>query len=93
MGDASRRRIRPARNPLREQGLRPATQWVREVRSLAFEAEARRQPLLVSRNPHGDEDCRISGSGFDISLPINAHGTAWEGFRFPDDHADHPETV
>mgnify|MGYP002714756537 CR=1 FL=1 len=54
--DGRRYTIRPGRNPRREQGLRPVTLWVPDVRAPGFAAEVRRQSLLVSRSPYEEED-------------------------------------
>ncbi|UEM24059.1 antitoxin MazE family protein [Skermanella mucosa] len=47
--------MRPGRNPLREQGLRPVTPGAPDVRAPGFAAEARRQSPPVSRSPHDEE--------------------------------------
>ncbi len=52
----SRDKVRPHREHLRRQGLRPFQMWVADVRSPAFAKEARRQSLAVAHSPHAHED-------------------------------------
>lgn len=52
----SREKVRAHRERLRSQGLRPIQIWVPDVRSPAFEAEARRQSLVVATSPHAADD-------------------------------------
>ena len=48
---ATRRKVREHRERLRARGMRPIQIWVPDVRSPEFEAEARRQSLLVAQSP------------------------------------------
>jgi len=53
---SSRDKVRAHRQRLRRQGLRPIQIWVPDMRSPAFEKEARRQSLAVANSPHAKED-------------------------------------
>lgn len=52
----SREKVRAHRARLREQGMRPITIWVPDIRSPKFVAEARRQCRLANKSPHAAED-------------------------------------
>jgi hypothetical protein len=52
----SRDKVRAHRERLRRQGLRPIQIWVPDVRSPEFQAEARRQSLLVALSSRERED-------------------------------------
>jgi hypothetical protein len=52
---ANRRKVREHRQRLRGQGMRPIQIWVPDVHALGFEAEARRQSLLVAQSPEEAE--------------------------------------
>lgn len=53
---SSRDKVRAHRERLRRQGLRPIQIWVPDVRSSAFEAEARRQSRAVAESEHARAD-------------------------------------
>ena len=55
---SSREKVRAHRERLRKQGLRPIQIWVPDVRLPDFQAEARRQSLLVAQSDHAvwDQD-------------------------------------
>jgi hypothetical protein len=69
----NREEVRRHRARLRERGLRPVQLWVLDVRSPAFQAEARRQSELVARGPQAADDM-----AFAEALSEGAWG-AWEG--------------
>ena len=52
----SRDKVHAHRQRLREQGLRPIQIWVPDVRSPAFEVEARRQSLAVAASLQAADD-------------------------------------
>jgi hypothetical protein len=52
---SSRDKVRNHRARLRAQGLRPIQIWVPDVRSRAFQAEARRQSRIVAAAADEDE--------------------------------------
>jgi hypothetical protein len=52
----SKDKVRAHRNRLRKQGLRPLQIWVPDMRSPAFEAEARRQSLAVADSARARDD-------------------------------------
>ena len=52
---ANRRKVREHRERLRAQGMRPIQIWVPDVQAPGFEAEARRQSLLVAQSPEEAE--------------------------------------
>jgi hypothetical protein len=52
---ANRRKVREHRERLRAQGMRPIQIWVPDVHAPGFEAEARRQSLLVAQSPEEAE--------------------------------------
>ena len=52
----TRDKVRANRERLRKQGLRPIQNWVPNVNSPEFAAEARRQSLAVANSPHAKED-------------------------------------
>ena len=52
---ANRRKVREHRQLLRAQGMRPIQIWVPDVHAPGFEAEARRQSLLVAQSPEEAE--------------------------------------
>jgi len=62
--------MRAYRDRLRRQGLRPVQVWLPDVRSRRFAAEARRQSLLVSRDPSEREILEV--------LERNADFTGWK---------------
>jgi hypothetical protein len=47
---SSKDKVRAHRERLRSQGLRPIQIWVPDVRSHVFQAEARRQSLLIAQS-------------------------------------------
>ncbi len=53
---SSRDKVRAHRVRLREQGMRPITIWVPDIRSPKFAAEARRQCRLANKSPHAGDD-------------------------------------
>ncbi|MEX1103491.1 MAG: antitoxin MazE family protein [Dehalococcoidia bacterium] len=53
---SSTEKVRAHRRRMREQGLRPITIWVPDVRSPEFAAEAHRQSLVVANSPHAEDD-------------------------------------
>ncbi len=63
-------RMREYRARLRRQGLRPVQVWLPDVRSPRFAAEARRQSLLVARDPSERELLEV--------LERNADFTGWK---------------
>ncbi|MBD2548984.1 antitoxin MazE family protein [Microcystis elabens FACHB-917] len=52
---ANRRKVREHRQRLRAMGMRPIQIWVPDVHAPGFEAEARRQSLLVAQSPEEAE--------------------------------------
>lgn len=62
-----RTRMRAYRERLRRQGLRLVQVWVPDVRSPRFAAEARRQSLLVSREPSEREFLEVLGRNADFT--------------------------
>lgn len=52
----SRDKVRAHRARMREQGMRPITIWVPDVRSPKFAAEARRQSRLANASPYAADD-------------------------------------
>lgn len=52
----NREEVRRHRLRLRARGLRPVQLWLPDVRSPAFQAEARRQSQLVAAGPQAAED-------------------------------------
>lgn len=53
---SSRDKVRAHRARLREQGMRPTTIWVPDIRSPKFAAEARRQCRLANQSRYAVED-------------------------------------
>jgi hypothetical protein len=53
---ATREKVRAYRERLRRQGLRPIQIWVPDIRSPAFQKEAHRQSVAVSRSPFEADD-------------------------------------
>jgi len=53
---SSRDKVRAHRARMREQGMRPITIWVPDVRSPKFAAEARRQCKLANASPYAADD-------------------------------------
>jgi hypothetical protein len=53
---SSRDKVRAHRARMREQGMRPMTIWVPDVRSPKFAAEARRQCKLANASPYAADD-------------------------------------
>lgn len=53
---SSRDKVRAHRARMREQGMRPITIWVPDVRSSKFAAEARRQCKLANASPYAADD-------------------------------------
>lgn len=56
---SSRDKVRAHRDRLRAQGLRPIQIWLPDVRSAAFESEARRQSRVVADSRQADDDQRF----------------------------------
>ncbi len=54
--DAGRDKVRRHRLSLRERGLRPIQIWVPDMRSAAFEREARRQSAAVAASVQAEAD-------------------------------------
>lgn len=54
--ESRRNRVQAHRDRLRAQGLRPIQIWVPDVRSRAFESEARRQALAVRESEFAGAD-------------------------------------
>jgi hypothetical protein len=52
----SREKVRQHRERLRAQGLRPVQFWVPDIRTDAFQAEARRQALAVAASDEEPAD-------------------------------------
>lgn len=52
---ANRRKVREHRQRMRAMGMRPIQIWVPDVHAPGFEAEARRQSLLVAQSPEEAE--------------------------------------
>ena len=52
----NREEVRRHRLRLKARGLRPVQLWLPDVRSPAFQAEARRQSQLVAAGPQAAED-------------------------------------
>lgn len=69
----NREEVRRHRMRLRASGLRPVQIWVPDVRSAAFQAEARRQSALVAASPHAADD-----QAFADALVDEAAWRAWE---------------
>lgn len=59
--------MRAYRERLRRQGLRLVQVWLPDVRSRRFRAEARRQSLLVSRDPSEREILEVLERNADFS--------------------------
>lgn len=68
----NREEVRRHRLRLKARGLRPVQLWLPDVRSPAFQAEARRQSLLVAASPQAAEDM-----AFVEALSADTWGT-WE---------------
>lgn len=51
-----RERVSEYRRRMRERGLRPVQIWVPDVRTPAFEAEAKRQAALVAASDRSADD-------------------------------------
>ena len=63
---SSRDKVRAHRERLREQGLRPIQIWVPDVRSEAFQAEARLQSAAVAQSHHAEDDQSFIDAASDL---------------------------
>ncbi len=64
---SSRERVARYRAEMRAKGMRLKQIWVRDVKSEAFKAEARRQSLLIAHSEHEADDMAFIESLVDFN--------------------------